>query len=1318
MYKVHTLPLLFLLFFISFLSFAQDSNLEAAKFHLQNNLTKNNLSQEDLKEMSVSSAYLSPTTGWYHVYFNQNYQSIEVYNGILNVTLKDGHLIHVGNNFVPYISSQINMTQISSASSLSPQDALVKASESVGKSVKLNAIQQINTTANSKGDIVKYKFTESSLSDEPIDIKLYWYPYNALKDGKSNPTIALVWNVCFQTKDKQNSWSVQVNANSGEVLKITDDVIKCNFGHRHEGASSVQQCEKQLSDEISKNRPTVAGPNSYNVFNYPLESPSFGSRSIVTSPYTNFVPAGTGPGNTNGWHEDGTNTFTDTRGNNVYAQEDTDNNNTGGVRPNPTNYDFDYPYTLGLGTSTSNQNAAITNLFFWNNLVHDVLWKIGFDEPSGNFQMNNMGRGGSGNDFVYADAQDGSGTNNANFQTPVDGNTPRMQMYLWNYSSTYLADSDFDNAVIAHEYGHGWSIRLTGGPNNSSCLNNAEQGGEGWSDYLGLMLTTNWGALTPSVTSANIPRGIGTYVLGQTTSGGGIRPYLYSYNMAGVNSAVTYAGVGNSTTFSQPHGIGSIWCTMLWDMTWEIILQDNAIVSNIFNTSNMVGNVAALKLVNEGLRLQPCSPSFVQARDAILAADQALFGGRYRCAIGRAFARRGLGKYATTGVSSDDRTVTQDFTAIDGNTLSSPTAITICSGTPLQYTATSNTSGTNFIWSRSTVTGISNSASSGGAVINETLINTTTAPIVVTYNFSFTPNGCGLPGFAQQTLLVTVNPAAVQPTVATYSVCQNSSVPAGQGLKMPINNSSTTIADALVSGGPTYTRYSNSSGSYYYKVYSFTSPITGSVNFATTVGSFDTYLFLYGNSFDPNSPSTNLLTYDDDSGDGTLSSLTYSLTQGNTYYVVVTSFSTLTTGSFTLLSSAGGFRALFNWYTTTTGGTPIYTGETFNPVGVSGSSIPNTISPIVKNYYVAVAGNDLCRVPTTFTVNQAVVEPNLSGIVSRNDTVCAIFNSGTLSLTGHSGSVLGWETSEDNFTTFNTTASTSTNYLYSGLLKTSKIRAILSRGVCRIAKSAAATLNVITPIQELSGNVITDTLLNKSSLYITSTQMISSNSKVDYEAGRKIELNSGFESSYNSTFKADIFMNDCYIPVSLTLQPDSSNSQDTDISSTFVNTTYATNRYCIPYTWSQFGSSEVRRTLMKFDLSAIPTNAVIDSAILYLYYSQQFAQDNPPFTGHFGSNTLEVKRITQDWAAITATWTNQPTTSATNMITVASAVNPTQDYPKINVKNIVADQLANGNYGFMIKNQTETPYKITVLTSSEERNAAKRPKLVVYYRYK
>ena len=91
---------------------------------------------------------------------------------------------------------------------------------------------------------------------------------------------------------------------------------------------------------------------------------------------------------------------------------------------------------------------------------------------------------GVAGDSVRSEAQDGSGTCNANFSTPTDGGRGRMQMYVCG-----TRDGDFDNGVVVHEYGHGISTRLTGGAGSSGCLNNTEQMGEGWSDYFGLVLT-------------------------------------------------------------------------------------------------------------------------------------------------------------------------------------------------------------------------------------------------------------------------------------------------------------------------------------------------------------------------------------------------------------------------------------------------------------------------------------------------------------------------------------------------------------------------------------------------------------------------------------------------------------------------------------------------------------------------------------------------------------------------------------------------------------------------------------------------------------
>jgi hypothetical protein len=198
-------------------------------------------------------------------------------------------------------------------------------------------------------------------------------------------------------------------------------------------------------------------------------------------------------------------------------------------------------------------------------------------------------------------------------------------------------DGDFDNGVIAHEYGHGVSSRLTGGASEADCLMNDEQAGEGWSDFFALIMTT-----TPAST-ADQARGIGNFASNDTFDGNGIRPYPYSRDME-VNP-VTYGDVSSSVV---PHGVGLIWCSMLWDLYWNMV--DKYGNSNDLYATNG-GNNKAIQLVMEGLRLQACSPGFVDSRDAILAADELLFDGANSCLIWRTFARRGLGYSADQGSS-------------------------------------------------------------------------------------------------------------------------------------------------------------------------------------------------------------------------------------------------------------------------------------------------------------------------------------------------------------------------------------------------------------------------------------------------------------------------------------------------------------------------------------------------------------------------------------------------------------------------------------------------------------------------------------------
>ena len=87
-------------------------------------------------------------------------------------------------------------------------------------------------------------------------------------------------------------------------------------------------------------------------------------------------------------------------------------------------------------------------------MYHDVLYALGFNEAAGNFEANNNGKGGKGNDYVILSSQDGAGTNNADFSTPPDGQNPRMRMYIWT-KSTPNRDCSFEAGVVIHEYTHG-----------------------------------------------------------------------------------------------------------------------------------------------------------------------------------------------------------------------------------------------------------------------------------------------------------------------------------------------------------------------------------------------------------------------------------------------------------------------------------------------------------------------------------------------------------------------------------------------------------------------------------------------------------------------------------------------------------------------------------------------------------------------------------------------------------------------------------------------------------------------------------------------
>ena len=418
------------------------------------------------------------------------------------------------------------------------------------------------------------------------------------------------------------------------------------------------------------------------------EAPDKGARQLVSFVGDTVINTAAG------WM--GTSTVT--TGNNVEAYLDTnadnvaDNNNSTGLsvgHASSATQDFTFPFSTTVDPRTQ-QAAVVTNLFYYNNIMHDFSYNLGFTETARNFQVNNFGRGGTGNDSVRAEAQDGSGTNNANFATPPDGSRPRMQQFLFT-APTPDRDSSIDGDVVFHEYGHGISNRLIG--NGSTALSGIQSGamGEGWSDYWAITIN-NDGA-------------VGEYV---TNNPAGIRRAAYTVPAATVHDS--YADLQSSSV----HNDGEVWAATLWDLRTQL----GATTTNL--------------LVLNGMKFTPTRPSFLNARDGILQADQNMNGGANRCAIWTVFARHGMGVSAV-GNDGTTHTAATNVPADCGGSCSfsiNPTSASFAAAGGTQSVTVTTQAGCNWTAAsnNSFITVTSGASGSGSGTVNYSVAaNTSTA---------------------------------------------------------------------------------------------------------------------------------------------------------------------------------------------------------------------------------------------------------------------------------------------------------------------------------------------------------------------------------------------------------------------------------------------------------------------------------------------------------------------------------------------------------------------------------------------------------------
>lgn len=510
--------------------------------------------------------------------------------------------------------------------------------------------------------------------DGTVNARLMYQQVDAEREDGSTE-LKLVWRYEAQMRD--NWYEASVAVDDLRVVHVVDWASDAPPARKAE-AIKVAKSHKGGKQKPLPSPPKHVTPFAYGVFPWGVNDPEMGNQTteyapwdVVASPagwhsfsdksntflrsgvkgmrtglptaFGNFsVPKGS-DGTLSMVDAQGKNHSTDswtlfetTAGNNVFAHEDWEgqSNWLHNWRPINSSMAFEYEYGEYDGLRPKEYiDMAVTQLFYTTNMYHDLLYRLGFDEVSGNFQMDNFGKGGRGGDAVIANAQDAYDTasNNANFMTPPDGQQGRMRMYIWNTHSPYR-DGDVEAGIVIHELTHGTSTRLTGGPANSGCLGFGEAGGmgEGWGDFFATVIRqvaehANYAkdhskeVYSMGAWAANTPKGI--------------RNYRYSTNDT-VNPS-TYKTLDRPGYWGV-HAIGEVWAEFLFVME-ELLIAEHGFSKTLFppvdptkpndyyRGSNKTaaffangkpkprvpkhGNTLALQLVVDGMKLQPCRPS-------------------------------------------------------------------------------------------------------------------------------------------------------------------------------------------------------------------------------------------------------------------------------------------------------------------------------------------------------------------------------------------------------------------------------------------------------------------------------------------------------------------------------------------------------------------------------------------------------------------------------------------------------------------------------------------------------------------------------------
>jgi hypothetical protein len=190
--------------------------------------------------------------------------------------------------------------------------------------------------------------------------------------------------------------------------------------------------------------------------------------------------------------------------------------------------------------------------------------------------------------------------------------------------------------------------------------------------------------------------------------------------------------------------------------------------------------------------------------------------------------------------------------------------------------------------------------------------------------------------------------------------------------------------------------------------------------------------------------------------------------------------------------------------------------------------------------------------------------------------------------------------------------------------------------------------------------------------------------------------------------------------IHLDLQPGPVDGKDVMLDDYYPNTNSGNGEELNSLAWTVSGTPMAQRSLLQFDLSAIPLLSIITSAELTLYNNPTSTNGllNGEHSQLSGSNQSWLRRVVTAWTENTVTWNTAPLTTATNETSLPADTDVHQDYV-IDVRNLVQDMVNNPStsFGFMLQLDTEQYYRCLLFASSDHPNTALHPKLNICYKF-